>query len=54
MYLMETGHYVAKVNKNMTMEILINITINTDDKPLFTTLPFNQAEVILLTLINKY
>ena len=51
---METGHYVAKVSKNMTTETSANTTANTDDKPLPTTSPLNQAEVILSTSTDKY
>ena len=51
---METGHYIAKISKNITTEISVNIIINIDNKPLPIILLFNQAEVILSTLINKY
>ena len=38
----------------MTIEISANITININNKPLPTISPFNQVEVILSTLIDKY
>ena len=54
MYLIETGHYITKISKNITIKTSTNIIININNKPLPITSPLNQVKVILSTLINKY
>ena len=54
MHLMEIGHYIAKISKDITMETSANTTTNINNKPLPTISPLNQAKVILSTLIDKY
>ena len=51
---METGHYIAKINKNMIMETSANIIVNINNKPLSIISPLNQVKIILLTSTDKY